>query len=416
LLTTAVLCASVAHSEEPVRGEFPHAAVDLGALLETRVAPGDAEQMFIELRTLLLNRMGSDIITEDQLYLGAMQGMLVAIDEQLRKQESPAKASLPSAGMLLRKEQAEPLYEDLAGRMTGIGIEFELYAKPGVLVVSRVLPDSPAERSGVLEGDRIIAINDQGFRARPLTDVLSLLQGEAGTTLQLGLVRMAAGTAQRYSVRIERQRFDVRSVEDLMQANGVGYIRIARFHQQTPTEVEDSVRHLEKLGADRLIIDLRNNSGGDLMAALEVADLFVPPSTVLLRVIEPGLGAQDVVASRPCLSTSPMVILVNRWTLGSAESVAASLQEHGRAYVIGETTMGSARTQTLLSLGSSLMLRLESVRLETATGKSWQAKGLQPDLSIWGVSVPLSNPLAGREPVASDLLFETARQYLEAQP
>ena len=242
-----------------------------------------------------------------------------------------------------------------------------------------------------------------------------MLQGGAGTTVHLELARRSANSTQRYSVAIERSRFEVQSVEDLMQDNGVGYIRISRFHRRTPAEVESSIRHLEQLGADRLILDLRNSSGGDLMAAVQVADLFVPASTVLLRLVEPGVGAQDIVAKQPCLSDSGLVILVNRWTLGAAESVAATLQEHGRAYVMGESTMGAARTETLISLGNSLVLRLESVRLQTPTGRSWQRRGLDPDLPIWNTSMPLRNPLGWGEQANSDLLFDTAVHYLETQ-
>ena len=151
------------------------------------------------------------------------------------------------------------------------------------------------------------------------------------------------------------------------------------------------------------------------MAAVQVADLFVPASTVLLRLVEPGVGAQDIVAKQPCLSDSALVILVNRWTLGAAESLTAALQEQGRAYVIGESTMGSARTETLISLGNSLVLRLESVRLQTPTGRSWQREGLNPDLPIWNTSMPLHNSLSWGEQANNDLLFDTAVHYLETQ-
>lgn len=414
-LLSPALAADEVRSEERVRGDLPHTPVDLPSLLNTEVAPGDAAILFDELRAILLERMGADIVTEDQLYLGAMQGMLLAIDEQLRKQESPAKASLPASSMLLHKAQAEALGDGLGGHMTGIGIEFELYGGPGVLVVSRVLPDSPAERSGILADDRIIAINNQRFQSRSLGDVVAMLQGAAGTTVQLEVVRRAAGTAQRFSVTLERSRFKVRSVEDGMQDNGVGYIRISRFHRRTPSEVESSIRRLAKLGADQLILDLRDSSGGDLMAAVEVADLFVPAGAILLRLVEPGIGAQDIVARHPCLSHSQLVILVNRWTLGAAESLAATLQEQGRAYVMGESTMGSARSETLIDLGSSLVLRLESVRLQTPSGKSWQRRGLDPDLPMWNTAMPLRNPLGWVDQARSDLLFDTAVHYLETQ-
>gem|GEM_PF-1576784 len=413
LLFLLPLMASEAQCEEATRGEFPHTAVDLNQLLSTEVPAGEAAKLFEQLRRLLLERMGSDVITEDQLYLGAMQGMLLAIDEQLSRDESPSKAALPASGMILPTSEARALNEGLEGYMTGIGIEFELYSQPGVLVVAEVLPDSPAFDAGILKGDRIIAINRQRFQGRPLARVVAMLQGQKGTTVELGLVRLGGDGPQRFSVSLERSRFEVPSVQTKNQGNGVGYIRISRFHRRTPKEVKESVQSLERLGADRLILDLRNSPGGDLMAALAVADLFVPASTVLLRMVEPGKGSRDLVASAPCISHGQLVVLVNRWTLGAAESLAVALQEHGRAYIMGESTMGSARTETLIALGPSLVLRLESVRLQTPTGKSWQQHGLEPDLSMWNASAPLHNPLSRQDLTGTDLLVDTAAQYLE---
>ncbi len=415
LLLLTLTAAGEAKGEEPTRGELAHTPVDLEQLLSTEVPPGEAARTFEQLRQILQERMGSDIITEDQLYLGAMQGMLAAIDEQLRQDESPTKAALPASGMILRPSQAEALNEGLEGYMTGIGIEFELYTRPGVLVVMDVLPGSPAMHAGLLKGDRIVSIDRKNFQGWPLEDVVAMLQGTRGTYVELELIRLHSGNGQRFSVTLERSRFEVPSVEERLQGNGVGYIRVARFHRRTPNEVKESITHLQSLGAERLILDLRNSAGGDLMAALKVADLFVDPSTVLLRMVEPGRGSRDLVASAPCLSTGELVILVNRWTLGAAESVAAALQEHGRAYVMGESTMGSARTETLIKLGASLVLRLESVRLQTPTGKSWQLRGLDPDLPMWNASAPLHNPLLREDLSGTDLLVDTAVQYLQAQ-
>jgi carboxyl-terminal processing protease len=413
LLFLLPLMAGEAQGEEATRGEFPHTAVDLNQLLSTEVPAGDAAKLFEQLRLLLLERMGTDVVTEDQLYLGAMQGMLLAIDEQLSRDESPSKAALPASGMILPTSKADALNEGLEGYMTGIGIEFELYTQPGVLVVAEVLPDSPALQAGILRGDRIIAINRQRFQGRPLARVLAMLQGEEGTTVELELVRLRGAGPQRFSISLERSRFEVPSVQMKNQGNGIGYIRISHFHRRTPKEVKESVQSLEQVGADRLILDLRNSPGGDLMAALEVADLFVPPSTVLLRMVEPGKGSKDLVASSPCISQGQLVVLVNRWTLGAAESFAVALQEHGRAYIMGESTMGSARTETLISLGPSLVVRLESVRLQTPTGKSWQLHGLDPDLSMWNASAPMHNPLGRQDLTGTDLLVDTAAQYLE---
>ncbi|MBJ93801.1 MAG: hypothetical protein CMP23_04915 [Rickettsiales bacterium] len=402
-------------AEEVVRGDLPHSTAQRTAMLEQTIAGSDASQLFEELRALLLSRVGSDLISEEQLYLGAIEGMLTAVESQLQNDESPTKAALPPSTLLLGAQEVEGLDHSLDGYMTGLGIELQLNGRSGALVVAEVLDNSPAQGAGIEIGDRIIAIDRMQLRGRLFDEMVNMLRGSEGSSVLLTLERPAALIAQRFSVTIQRRQFRIPSASGQLRSDNVGHLRIARFHRSTPKEVRRALNRLTEQGADRLILDLRNNSGGDLMAALEVADLFVPPETVLLRMVEPGVGAKDLLARQPCLSEAPLAILVDRWTLGAAESIAAALQAQGRAYLIGEPTMGSARTETLISLSQNLWLRLESVRLRTPTGDSWQREGLRPDLTMWHTD-PLASPTArDHSGWSGDPLVYTAVHYLTGQ-
>lgn len=378
VLTVLPLGEGVAQ-DSTVRGDLPPVAIDPHRLLGESLDGREAEALANEVHALLLKRLGSDEVSDAELWMGAIQGMVDVVNRRHAEGASRTEAALPPSGMLLTEEDAKQLGEAFQGELTGIGIEFQLYSVPGVMVVSRILPGSPAETAGLLPGDRIVALDGAGLAGASLQDVLGMLGGEVGSRIAVQYQRGDGLAAAAFAVGVRRGTFAVRSVVSELRSGGVGYIRVFGFHQETPGEVAESLSELGQLGADRYVLDLRNNVGGDLGGAIGVADLFVAAGTVLGRIVEPGVGELDLVASQPAMTDQSLVVLVNAWTHGAAEAVAAALQEHHRAYIIGEPTMGSARTETLIGLGHSLVLRLASVRLQTPTGLSWEGRGVLPD-------------------------------------
>jgi len=398
------------HAAEPVRGDLPPPALDLRRLPGVDLDDEEAAALAKQVHALLVERLGSDKITEADLWIGAVQGMLDVVNRKHAEGSSRTGAALPPSGMLLRDEDAERLGDAFEGELTGVGIEFEFYSRPGVLVVSRILSGSPAQVAGLLPGDRIVALDGAGLAGLSLQDVLGMLRGADGSRIAVQYQRGDGLAAAAFAVGVQRGTFAVRSVADEFRSGGVGYIRIFGFHQGTPAEVAESLDRLAAQGADRFVLDLRNNLGGDLGGAIGVADLFVEAGTVLGRIVEPGVGDQDLVAVGPTATDQNLVILVNAWTHGSAEAVAAALQEHHRAYIIGEPTMGSAHTETLVDLGHSLVLRLASVRLQTPTGRSWEGRGVIPDQPFW---IPESDDRTAEGSL--DPLFDVAVHYLETE-
>jgi carboxyl-terminal processing protease len=410
ILLTSAVAIRAARAEEPLCGDLPPGVGDEAAVLDLQIGGADAEAMFERLRALLLERVGADRVSDTELFLGAMQGMVDAANRRLMEDASAKAAGLPPSGMLLLDDEVRRLTEGLQGRLTGLGIEFQLYGDVGVIAVSRVLPGSPAERAGLQAGDRVVSLDGRPFAGASLQAVISMLQGGLGSRVSLDVLRGDGMNAARYRVSLARETFAVRSVGEELRPNGVGYVQIYQFHRRTPQEVEESLARLRELGADRYLLDLRNNPGGDLQAAAAVADLFLPRQSVITRIVEPGRGERDLLARRDAVASESLAVLVNGWTLGAAEALTAALQEHGRAYVIGEPTMGVGRTQTLIALGHGLTLRLDSVGLLSPTGRSWQGQGLLPDLPIWSSGGPSNE---GEDPGFVDPQFETAVHYLE---
>jgi carboxyl-terminal processing protease len=316
--------------------------------------------------------------------------------------------------MLLTTPQAEQLARGLDGTMTGLGIQFQYRPEAGSLVVLGVIAGSPSALVGIQRGDWVVEADAQGFRGRTQEEVLSILQGEPGSVVRLSILRpLGNGTAAQYSAVVERATFEVPSVSEAMTHTGAGHLALKRIHRGSPDELEAAMARLREQGADRFVLDLRGSQGGCIHAAAAIADLFLPRGTVVLRVVEPGVGDQDLIAVRDVIADEVVVVLVDRWTRGAAEALAATLQDHSRAYVIGEETLGNARTETLVAVGAGFWLRLGSVRLETAGGRSWHGRGLSPDASIQAAP---SLAFGARDlSLDSDPQFQQALHYLDGE-
>ena len=391
-----------------VRGDLPPVASTTPTAELEALTAAQAKALFEEIHALLSQRVDGDAAKTRALYLGAIQGMLDQVNTEHMARSSARSAALPPPGMLLSSTQAQRIRQALAGQVTGIGIEFQLHSERGVLVVSRVLPGSPAESAGLLADDQILAIDGQTFFGSSLADVLSLLQGLEGSTVHFEFVRSGVTGPARYMMSLERGEFRVESTEARLEKNDVGYLRLHQLHQRSPSEVQTRLTELADQGARRFVLDLRGCVGGDLEAARALADLFLGPETVIAHIEEPGLGNEDLLANTPQQFDQSLAILIDGWTRGTAELLAASLQEQDRAFLIGQPTMGRAAGETLVELGHSLVLRIQSVRVAGPMGKSWHEEGVQPDQPIWATSQG-SRPLPGS---TGDLQYQTAVQYL----
>ena len=390
--------------EVRIRGDLPPVANGVLQDQLEGLSTAQARALFEQIHELLSSRIESDTSEARALYLGAIQGML----DQINSEQLLRTGVLPPPGMLLSVKQAQRIRDALKGQVTGIGIEFQLQSQHGVLVVSRVIPGSPAETAGMRAGDHILAIDGQRFTGASLAQVLQLLQGAEGTDISFEFARNSPAGPTRYVLELDRGTFRVESSEAHLERNKVGYLKLHQFHRETPVEASERLRELSKQGARHFVLDLRGCVGGHLEAARALADLFLSKGTVVAHVDEPGVGGEDLLATSPPSFEQDIVILIDRWTRGAAELLAASLQEHNRAFLIGEPTMGRARGETLIELGNDLVLRIESVQLGGPMGASWADSGVQPDQPIWISSQGVSpSPRS-----AGDLQFQTALHYL----
>ena len=274
------------------------------------------------------------------------------------------------------------LKSDMAGKFAGLGMQ--ITEQDGLPQVLAPIDDTPAARAGIDPGDRIVKIDGQPTGGMPLDDVVARLRGEAGSSVTLTLERADHPPLE---ITLTRAIISVRSVKSALEAGGIGYVRIASFGDNTQEELEAAIAQLKRQAAGHLtgfILDLRNDPGGELNAAVDVAGDFLDGGTVVTT----RARAQDAnhVYTAPNASdlirNVPMVVLVDGASASASEIVAGALQDHHRAVLMGTRTFGKGSVQSILPLESGGALRLTTALYYTPNGRSIQGTGLDPDVVV----------------------------------
>ncbi len=277
-------------------------------------------------------------------------------------------------------------FEDLRiateGNYSGIGVE--VTAESGAIVVIAPIDGSPAARAGIRPGDTIVAVDGSAIENGKLADTIARIRGEPGTVVNLTIARKAL--PHPLDVAVERAMVAVHSVRHEMLEPGVGYLRISQFSETTGPDVGGALRALRReAGGDLrgLVLDLRNNPGGVLDAAVEVSDAFLERGVIVSAEgrskesrfrIEAGAG--DLV------SGTTIAVLVNEGSASASEIVAGALRDNGRAKLLGRRTFGKGSVQTVMPIGDGQALKLTTSRYFTPSGASIHERGLEPDIVL----------------------------------
>jgi carboxyl-terminal processing protease len=267
------------------------------------------------------------------------------------------------------------------GAFGGLGIE--IGTKDGFLTVIAPIEDTPAARAGLQAGDKIVRIENESTKNMNVMDAVKRLRGEPGTKVTITIVRDSVPEPKVYT--LTRDIIKVKSVKSKSMGDGIGYIRLTQFQQDSHQEVDRALQGFlkEKEGMKGLILDLRNNPGGLLDQAVRIADEFVDSGLIVYT--DGRVEAQKtkyVARKEGTYSGFPIVVLVNAGSASASEIVAGALQDHGRAIIIGQRTFGKASVQTILPLEDGSALRLTTARYYTPNGRSIQAKGIEPDIVV----------------------------------
>lgn len=321
-----------------------------------------------------------DRISDEQLVDGAVRGMIEYGLED------------PYSGYLT-PDQYESARDDLSGEFSGIGAEvgIENLVDPDdrdsctvvtdtcAMVIIAPLEGSPAEQAGLLPGDQVLAIDGVSTMGESVSSLVHTVRGEAGTDVTLTISRDGG---EPVDIVITRAVIDLNEVRYELLDGGVGYVKLVSFTDRAPGLFEDALNALLDEGATSFVLDLRGNPGGYISTARSIASEFIPEGELIFTV-ESGDDVQEWRADAGVLQDdTPLVVLVNAGSASASEIVAAALQEHGRATIVGEPTFGKNTVQIWRDLPNGGGLRLTTDRWFTPNHDSVAPDGVQPDILV----------------------------------
>ena len=303
-------------------------------------------------------------IDDQKLLENAIKGLLSQLD--------PHSAFLDESSF-------NDLQETTTGNYGGLGIE--IGTENGLIKVISPMDDTPASRAGILPGDLIIQIDGNAVKSMDVGDAGDQMRGEPGSPVELMIMR--EGESAPLGKTLIREVIKIASTRQRILETGYGYVRIAQFQADTGAEVRKAIDELQQSDTIKgLVLDLRNNPGGVLQAAVQVSDLFLESGLIVYTEGRIENAAMQFTASSGGLLTDiPIVVLVNEGSASASEIVAGALQDHKRAIILGTTTFGKGSVQTVLPLTNKKAIKLTTALYFTPKGRSIQAEGIVPD--IW---------------------------------
>ena len=348
-------------------GTVSSKATDTGATYEQL-------RLFTEVLSIIQNQYVDAVPPKDLIY-SAIKGTLRGLDPH---------------SSFLDPESYKEMQVETSGSFGGLGIEITL--KDDILTVVAPIDGTPAYKAGFQTGDRIIKIDGLSTKDMQLPDAVKRMRGKPGTNVTLSIVR--EGWTEPKDFTLTREQIRVQSVRTHDLGNGIFYLRLRQFQEQSPHDIETALERFEKAGMKALVLDLRNDPGGLLTAAVEITEKFIEDGKLVVYT-EGRVRNQNMRftahAKRPW-SKMPMVVLVNQGSASASEIVAGALQDWGRAIVVGNQTFGKGSVQTIIPLSDGSGLRLTTAKYFTPKGRSIHGKGITPDIVVEMTKEPAGQP------------------------
>jgi carboxyl-terminal processing protease len=368
-----------------------------------RAATYEQLKLFTDVLAIIQNQYVDETEPKEVVY-GAVRGMLRALDPH---------------SSFMDPESYREMQVETSGSFGGLGIEITI--RDDQLTVVAPIEGTPAWRAGIQPGDRIVKIEGLATKDMSLPDAVKRMRGPKGTKVTVTVAR--EGAKEPFDVSIVREVIQVQSIKSQELEPGIGYIRIRQFQERTAPDLVASVEKFDKAGRlGGLIIDVRNNPGGLLSAAVEVSEEFLGDGKLIVYT-EGRVRNQNMrftAHAKRAITDVPLVVLVNQGSASASEIVAGSIQDHGRGVVIGQQTFGKGSVQTIIPLADGSGLRLTTARYFTPKGRSIHGKGITPDIIIdppkdeVTATKPGTPPLSEAELMKRDVQLQRAIEILKA--
>ena len=305
-------------------------------------------------------------VDDKKLIESAINGMLVSLD--------PHSSYLDAQNFKYMNEQTK-------GKFGGLGIEVTM--EQSVVKVVSPIDDTPASRAGLKPGDYITNIDGENVVGMSLNDAVDKMRGKPGTKVKLTIRRV---DAKPFDVTLKREEIKIQSVKNDIKADDVIYVRITSFSEDVDKNVEKAIKKALKDKKGKIsgvVLDVRNNPGGLLDQAVAVSDLFLDQGEIVsTRSRNPEDTVRYSATAGDVTNGLPIVVLINDGSASASEIVAGALQDHKRAILLGEKSFGKGSVQTVIPLGNYGAMRLTTARYYTPSGRSIQAKGIEPDVEV----------------------------------
>ena len=302
---------------------------------------------------------------KDLMY-GALSGMLSGLDPH---------------SQFMTPEEYEDLKVDTEGKFGGVGIEITM--KDNLVTVITAIEGTPAWEAGLKTNDRIVKIDDAVIKNFTLSDVVKKLRGKPGTEVTVVIWREKE--SKMHSFKIKRSMIDIKDIKEAkVLEDHIAYLKLVEFREGTPQELDKTLSDLKAQGMDSLILDLRNNPGGLLDKAINVAERFLAKGAVIVSIKGRDEKQNTVYKANfkaPELDI-PIVLLVNEGSASGSEILAGALKDHRRAIILGAKTFGKGSVQTVFPLKDGSALKLTTSRYCTPSGQSIHEKGIIPDIVV----------------------------------
>lgn len=341
-------------------------SIDSGVVSEdTKISGSKLEKYLKKVKTTIDKYyLWNDEIDEDALERGAVQGYVAGLGDEYTE--------------YIPADEMKEYTENITGNFVGIGIYMVKDEESGRVVVYYPIPESPAEKAGIKAGDLIISVDGKEYFSSDFENISKFIKGEQGTKVKIEVER----EGKTLNFEITREKINTNPITIKNLDGNIGYLKLPSFDENTSKDFEQKVKELQTNGAQKLIIDLRNNGGGIVDEATKIADLLLEKGKTIISTKDNKDKSKETKTEKDATFTMPVVVLVNENSASASEILVCSLKDNGRAKIVGKKTFGKGIIQTLLSLSDGSGLKITTEEYYTPKGESIHKVGIEPDEKV----------------------------------
>ncbi len=338
--------------------------VSCGVLGYKNVVSREEERKLSELDSLIESDYLGDV-DEDALKEGLYKGYLEALGDPYSEYYDA--------------EETAKFNENMSGEFSGIGVVMSQDQKSGLVTMVQIYKESPAAKAGLKEGDILFQVEGKDISGKKLEEIVTEIKGEKGTEVVITVLRGTEG--EKVTTYVVRDTIEVKTVEYEMMEDQIGYLAVSEFDSVTYEQYQTALKDLEAQGMKGLVIDLRNNPGGNLDIVCEMLDLILPKGLLVYTEDKNG-EKQEYTSDAAYEYDVPMTVLINGNSASASEIFAGAVQDYERADIVGTTSYGKGVVQSVYALKDGTCVKLTVAEYFTPKGRSINGKGIKPDVEV----------------------------------